>query len=79
MTVYRIRFEGPAALAVRTATALADSDGVELISSEPPAIVRENTVALNVVVEGAHDAVTDAVTSIRDKMPDGASIEMSDG
>lgn len=79
MTVYRIRFEGPAALAVRVATALADSDGVELISSEPPSIVDASTVALDVAVEGALDAVSGAVAGLRDAMPNGASIEVVDG
>jgi hypothetical protein len=51
VTVYRIRFEGPAALAVRVATGLADADGVELTSSEQPSILDESTVELDVAVE----------------------------
>ena len=79
MTAYRIRFEGPAALALGVATALADADGVELISSEPPSILDDDMVALDVAVEGAPDAVADAVASIRDGMPKTASIEIADG
>ena len=79
MTAYRIRFEGPAALALGVATALADADGVELISSEPPSILDDDMVALDVAVEGAPDAVADAVASIRDGMPRTASIEIADG
>jgi hypothetical protein len=78
VTVYRIRFQGPAKLAVGVATALADADGVELISSEPPSILDQNTVELDVAVEGAFDAVADAVASIRDGMPKGASIGIAD-
>ncbi len=78
MTVYRIRFEGPAALAVRVATALADADGVELTSSKRPSILDENTVELDVSVDGTRDAVAAAVSSIRDELPDGASIEIAD-
>ena len=78
VTVYRIRFEGPAALAVRVATALADADGVELTSSEQPSILDETKVELNVSVEGNRDAVAVAVSSIRDELPDGASIEIAD-
>lgn len=65
-------------LAVRVATALADAGGIELISSEPPSIVDEDTVELEVAVEGALDAVADAVSGIRDGLPKGASIEIAD-
>lgn len=78
VTVYRVRFEGPAALAVRVATALADADGVALISSEPLSNRVGNTLELDVAVEGALDAVTAAIASIRDGMPKGASIEIVD-
>jgi hypothetical protein len=79
VTVYRIRFEGPAALAMPVATALAEADGVELISSEPPSILGTNTVALDVAAEGEHEAVAAAVAGIRDGLPSGASIEFLDG
>jgi hypothetical protein len=78
VTVYRITFEGPAALALRVATALADADGVELTSSEPPSVVDVDTVTLGLAVEGEPASVTDAVTSIRDALPAGASIEVAD-
>jgi hypothetical protein len=77
VTIYRIRFEGPAPLALRIATALADAEGVELISSEPPSTVNEGTVVLDVTVEGARDAVAGAVAGLRDDMPTGASIKMA--
>ena len=76
MTAYRVRFEGPAALAVGVATALADADGVELISSEPLSNRGANTVQLDVAVEGAGDDVAGAVASIRDGLPVGASLEI---
>ena len=76
---YRVRFEGPAALGLRVATALADADGVDLISSDQPVTLDNSMVALNVMVEGAFDAVADAVASIRGEMPSGASIEMTSG
>ncbi len=79
MTAYRVRFQGPAALTVRIATALADADGVELISSDQPVVVDDSTVALNVSVEGAFDAVADAVAGIRGGLPSGASIEIAGG
>ena len=76
MTVYKIRFEGPAAIAVGVATALADADGVDLTSSSQPAILDENTVELHLTVEGARESVVDAVAGIRDGLPDAASIEI---
>jgi hypothetical protein len=78
VTVYRIRFEGPAALAMGVATALADAAGVDLTSSKQPSIVDKNTVELNLSVEGTRDAVARAVATIRDELPDGASIEIAD-
>ena len=79
VTVYKIRFEGPAALAIHVATELADADGVELTSSARPAILGENTVELNFSVEGAHDAVATAVSTISEELPEGASIELAEG
>jgi hypothetical protein len=78
VTVYKIRFEGPAALVLGIATALADADGVELTSSAKPSILDEHTVELNVSVEGTRDAVVAAVSSISDGLPRGASIEIAD-
>jgi hypothetical protein len=76
---FRVKFEGPAALALRVATALADADGVELISSDQPVTLDDSMVALNVTVEGAFEAVADAVASIRGEIPSGASIEITGG
>jgi hypothetical protein len=78
VTVYRIRFVGPATLAVRVATLLADADGVDLISSEPPSIVDTDTVALAVAVDGEHGDVADALAGIRIGLPKDASIEFVD-
>jgi hypothetical protein len=71
-------FEGPAALAVSVATALADADQVELISSEPPSVVDAATVRLGLRVEGPSEAVIDAVAGVRTGLPAGASIDLSD-
>ena len=77
MTVYRIVFEGPADIAVRIATELADAEGVELMSSEPLSIVGVDTVRLGVAVEGTLEFVAAAVARIRDGMPSVASIEIA--
>jgi hypothetical protein len=79
VTNYRVRFEGPAALALRVATSLADADGVELTSSDQPLTLDHSIVALNVTVEGAFDAVADAVARIRGEIPSEASIEITSG
>jgi hypothetical protein len=78
VTAYKIRFEGPAALAIGVATALADADGVELTSSKRPSTLDANTVELHVSVEGSRDAVAAAIARISDGLPDGASIEIAD-
>ena len=78
VTVYRVVFEGPASLAIGVATALADADGVELISSDPLSVVDVDTVRLGLEVEGPPESVTDAIASIRDGMPPGATIEVAD-
>jgi hypothetical protein len=77
VTVHRVRFEGPASLAVGVATGLADSDGVDLVSSEPPSLLDDGRVGLVVAVEGAPDAVAAAVASLRGRLPERASIEVA--
>ena len=79
VTTFRIRFEGPAALAVQVATALADADGVELTSSQQPSIVDEHTVALDMSVDGTRTAVALAVSTIGSGLPASASIDIVDG
>ena len=79
MTQYRVRFEGPAALALRVMTALADAEGVELVASDQPDALEDAMVALNVTVEGSFDEVADAVATIRGEVPAGASLEIAAG
>jgi hypothetical protein len=79
VTQYCVRFEGPASLALRVMTALADAEGVELVSSDQPAALDDATVALNVAVEGSFDEVADAVATIRGEIPSGASLEIAAG
>ena len=78
VTVYRIMFEGPAALAVRVATELADAEGVELMSSDAPSTVGVDTVKLSVAVEADSESVAEALAGIRGGLPSGASIEVAD-
>jgi len=78
VTVHRIKFAGPAGLAVPIATALADADGVDLTASAPPAIIDEETVSLDLTVEGTDNDVAEALADIRRDLPDGASIDIVD-
>ena len=81
MTAYLIKYEGPPSLAVQTATMLADADGVELTSSEPPERRDDqgDTVLLALTVEGTSDAVLDAVALLRTKLPSDARLEIAGG
>jgi len=78
VTLYRIKFEGPADLAVRIATDLADADGVDLTSSKPPTVIDERSVSLDMTVEANEREVSAALAAIRDDLPPGASIEIID-
>ena len=72
MTAHRVRYEGPKALAVKAATLLADTDGVQLTSAgtpEPPG-THAGEVGLTLTVEGRPDAVQAAVKRIRAQLPD---------
>jgi hypothetical protein len=81
VTAYLIKYEGPPSLAVQTATLLADAEGVELTSSEPPERRdgQADTVVLALTVEGTSDAVLDAVSFLRTKLPSGARLEIAGG
>jgi hypothetical protein len=45
LTSYHVRFEGPPALTLRVAMALADASGVDLISSDQPLNLADGKVA----------------------------------
>jgi len=78
VTAFRITYEGPASFAVRAATLLADAEGVELTSSEPPEHRGGDgsTVRLALTAEGSADAVLDAVRGLRDQLAPGARVEI---
>ena len=73
MTTYRIRFEGPASLALGVATALADAEGVELTSSEPPSPIAGGDVGLD-SPSRAPRSPSGRVDRIRDGLPPGSTI-----
>jgi len=77
VSAHRIDYRGPSSFAVSAARLLADADGVELTSSQPPKRIDEENVELSVTVEGETDEVLDAVASVRAVLPDGAAITIS--
>lgn len=76
MTTHRITYEGPAPLAVSTATMLADAPGIDLTSSQPPERQGPDgaEVRLQLVVEAEPEAVAAALARIREQLPDTATI-----
>ena len=80
MGAYRITYEGPSLVAMQAATQLADADGVDLTSSQPPQRGQgaAGTMVLAMVVEGTEEAVKAAVVSVRAELPPGATIGMED-
>jgi hypothetical protein len=77
VSAHRIDYRGPSAFAVSAARLLADADGVELTSSDPPKRLDDENVVLSVTVEGGTDEVLDAVASVRAALPEGAAITIS--
>jgi hypothetical protein len=78
--VYRINYEGPSTHAVEAARLLAEADGIELTSSQPPERRGgQTTVLLQLTVEGTDDAVLDAVAMVRGSLPPDARVEIATG
>jgi hypothetical protein len=73
---HRIRFEGAAAAALTVATAIADADGVDLTSSEPPVTLSDGRVRLDLTVDASSESVAGALAEIRPRLPDDSSIEL---
>ena len=76
MTTHQVTYRGPSTFAVRAAALLADAAGVELTSAnrtDDPA-APEETVALELTIEGAEEALAAAVDSVREELPAGATL-----
>lgn len=76
MTSFRISYEGPRSFAVRAATLLAEADGIELTSSEPPARLDDDSVMLALSVEASAEDVEDALSAIAAQLPRGATMHL---
>jgi hypothetical protein len=73
---HRIRFVGSSADALAVATAVADADGVDLTSSEPPVPVAEGRVRLDLLVEGPSESIAAALDELGRLIPVDSSIEL---
>lgn len=73
---HRIRFEGASAAALTVATAIADADGVDLTSSEPPTALADGKVRLDLSVRGSSESIAAALEEIGLSLPVGSSIEL---
>ncbi len=80
VTVHHITYEGPASLAMGAATAVADADGVELTSANPPEPVdgQPDRVRLALTVEGTTGDVAVAVRAAGNRLPPDATISLEE-
>jgi hypothetical protein len=78
MPAYVITYQGPPTLAVRAATLLADSAGVELTSSAPPERSDDpEQVTLTMTVEASDDAVSAAIEDVGSLLSPYATLEVA--
>jgi hypothetical protein len=76
VTSFRISYVGPPSFAVRAATLLAEADGIELTSSEPPAHRDDDSVLLALTVEATQQAVDKALNDIAALLPPEATMRL---
>jgi hypothetical protein len=77
VTSHQVTYRGPSTFAVRAAALLADADGLELTSAnrtDDPASPEE-TVALELTLEGTDEAVTAAIEAVGKELPAGATLD----
>jgi hypothetical protein len=78
VTTHQVTYQGPASLAVRAATLLADADGIELTSAAPPEHPdgSDAVVRLAVTLEGSDGDVAAALESVRLALPADATVSL---
>ena len=78
VTTHQVTYQGPPSFAVRAATLLADSEGVELTSANQPEVLEgaDQLVLLALVLQGSDDAVAAALDSVRASLPPDATVTM---
>ena len=74
MKSHQVTYRGPSTFAVRAAALLADAAGVELTSAHRTDDPSDESVALELTVEGADAAVAAAIDAVRAELPAGASL-----
>ena len=75
MTTHQVTYRGPSTFAVRAAALLADAAGVELTSATRTDDPSDDSVALELTIEGTDEAVAAAVDTVRAELPAGASLD----
>ena len=75
MTSHQVTYRGPSTFAVRAAALLADAAGVELTSATRTDDPSDDSVALELTIEGSDEAVAAAVDDVRAELPAGASLD----
>lgn len=74
MTTHQVTYRGPSSFAVRAAAMLADAAGLELTSANRADDASDDSVSLELIVEGADEAVAAAVAAVREELPAGATL-----
>lgn len=74
MTTHQVTYRGPSTFAVRAAALLADAAGVELTSANRTHDPSDDSVALELTVEGTDEAVAAAISAVQGELPAGASM-----
>ncbi len=79
VTTHQVTYQGPPSFAVRAATLLADTEGVELTSANQPEVIEgSEQVLLALVLEGSPEAVAAAVDSAQAQLPPGAIVTIDE-
>ena len=79
MNEHHITFEGAPDEAVRIATEIADVDGVDLTSSEPPVALADGRLRLGLTVHATAEVIRAAVDELGAGLDDGGSITLDAG
>jgi hypothetical protein len=74
VTTHQVTYRGPATFAGRAAALLADAAGVELRSATRTDDPSDESVALELTIEGTDEAVAAAIDGVREELPAGATL-----
>ena len=75
MTTHQVTYRGPSTFAVRAAAMLADAAGVELTSANRTDDPADDSVAIELTIEGTDEAVAAAIDTVREELPAGATLD----